>query len=54
VGGAEISLKHANFIVNVGGATADDVLALMAEMRDRVREQFGIELEAEVRILGDP
>lgn len=54
VGGAEISRKHANFIVNVGGATADDVLALMAEMRDRVREQFGIELEAEVRIVGDP
>ncbi|MDQ6882908.1 MAG: UDP-N-acetylmuramate dehydrogenase [Candidatus Dormibacteraeota bacterium] len=51
LGGAEISRKHANFIVNLGGATADDVLALMAEMRDRVREQFGIELEPEVRVV---
>ena len=52
VGGAQISPKHANFIVNLGGATADDVLALMAEMRDRVFERFGIELEPEVRIIG--
>ena len=51
IGGAEISQKHANFIVNLGGATADDVLALMAEMRDRVRDRFGIELEAEVRVV---
>jgi len=53
IGAAEVSVKHANFIVNLGGATADDVLALMAEMRDRVRERFGIELEAEIRVLGD-
>jgi UDP-N-acetylmuramate dehydrogenase len=52
IGGAQISPKHANFIVNVGGATADDVLALMAEMRDRVRERFGIELEPEIRVVG--
>lgn len=52
IGGAQISPKHANFIVNVGGATADDVLALMAEMRDRVKERFGIELEPEIRIVG--
>jgi UDP-N-acetylmuramate dehydrogenase len=52
VGAAEISQKHANFIVNLGGATADDVLALMAEMRDRVRERFGIDLESEIRVLG--
>ena len=52
IGGAEVSRKHANFIVNLGGATADDVLALMAEMRERVRERFGIELEPEVRIVG--
>jgi UDP-N-acetylmuramate dehydrogenase len=51
-GGAQISAKHANFIVNLGGATAEDVLALMAEMRDRVRERFGIELEPEVRVVG--
>ena len=52
VGGAEVARKHANFIINLGGATADDVLALMAEMRERVRERFGIELEPEVRIVG--
>ena len=52
IGGAEISTKHANFIVNVDGATADDVLALMAEMRNRVFQRFGIELEPEVRIIG--
>ena len=52
VGGAQISEKHANFIVNLGGATADDVLALMAEMRNRVFERFGIELEPEVRVIG--
>ena len=52
IGGAQISPKHANFIVNLGGATADDVLALMAEMRNRVFQRFGIELEPEVRIIG--
>jgi UDP-N-acetylmuramate dehydrogenase len=51
IGGAQISPKHANFILNLGGATADDVLALMAEMRDRVRERFGIELEPEIRVV---
>jgi UDP-N-acetylmuramate dehydrogenase len=52
IGGALISPKHANFIVNLGGASADDVLALMAEMRNRVFQRFGIELEPEVRIIG--
>jgi UDP-N-acetylmuramate dehydrogenase len=52
IGGAQISEKHANFIVNQGGASADDVLALMAEMRNRVFERFGIELEPEIRVIG--
>jgi UDP-N-acetylmuramate dehydrogenase len=52
IGGAQISEKHANFIVNLGGASADDVLALMAEMRNRVFERFGIELEPEIRVIG--
>jgi UDP-N-acetylmuramate dehydrogenase len=52
IGGAHISPKHANFIVNLGGASANDVLALMAEMRKRVFERFGIELEPEIRIIG--
>jgi len=51
--GAEISAKHANFIVNRGGAAAADVLALMDMARERVRTQLGIELEAEIRIIGE-
>ena len=52
IGGAQVSPKHANFVVNLGGATADDVLALVAEMRRRVLERFGIELEPEIRVIG--
>ena len=52
VGGAMISPMHANFIENTGGATTTDALALMAEARRRAREQFGVELEHEVRLLG--
>ncbi|MBI4610558.1 MAG: UDP-N-acetylmuramate dehydrogenase [Candidatus Rokubacteria bacterium] len=53
VNGAEISGKHANFIVNRGGATAADVLVLMGLMRERVFAQFGITLEPEIRIIGE-
>jgi UDP-N-acetylenolpyruvoylglucosamine reductase len=52
VGGARFSEKHANFVENMGEATTADVLALMAAGRRRVREEFGIELEAEVQLLG--
>lgn len=51
-GGAEISPRHANVIVNVGGATASDILALMLLARDTVRERFGISLAPEVELLG--
>jgi UDP-N-acetylmuramate dehydrogenase len=51
-GGAEISPKHANVIVNVGGAHADDVLALMVLAHDTVRDAFGVELEPEVVLEG--
>jgi UDP-N-acetylmuramate dehydrogenase len=55
IGGARISEKHANFIVNPGGrACAADIEALIARVRSVVKERFGIELEAEVRIVGDP
>jgi UDP-N-acetylmuramate dehydrogenase len=50
--GAEISAKHANFIVNRGGATAADVLALMDLTRERVERHFGLLLEPEVRGVG--
>jgi UDP-N-acetylmuramate dehydrogenase len=53
VGGARFSEKHANFVENMGDATTADVLNLMREGRRRVREQFGVELEAEVQLLGD-
>jgi UDP-N-acetylmuramate dehydrogenase len=52
-GAAEISTKHPNFIVNRGGATAVDVLALMDLVRERVRNHFGVTLEPDVRIVGD-
>jgi UDP-N-acetylenolpyruvoylglucosamine reductase len=52
VGGARISPVHANFIENTGGARSADVLELMREARRRAREQFGVELEHEVQMLG--
>ncbi len=51
-GGAQISTLHANFIVNTGTATAADVIALIERAKDAVREERGIELVPEVRIVG--
>src|SRR5438094_4271020 len=51
-GGAQISEKHANFSVNLGGANADDLLALMPDMRIRVFERYGIELYPQRRRSG--
>ena len=53
VGGACISEKHGNFIVNEGNATARDVLALIELVRERARQERGIELETEVMIVGE-
>lgn len=53
VGGAMISLKHGNFIVNTGGAKASDILALIELARDRVKGETGIILETEIKILGE-
>jgi UDP-N-acetylmuramate dehydrogenase len=52
IGGAQISPVHANFIANVGGATAADVVALMEEAQRLVQQQTGIRLVPEVRIVG--
>jgi len=52
IGGAQISPRHANFIENADGALTADALALMVEARRRAREQFGVELEHEVQLLG--
>ncbi len=53
VGDAQVSEKHAGFIINLGHATAHDILALMDEVRTRVLAQTGVMLEPEVRILGE-
>lgn len=53
VGGAQVSEKHCGFVVNKGGATAEDVTALIREVQRRVKEKFGVELETEVRFLGE-
>jgi UDP-N-acetylmuramate dehydrogenase len=51
-GGARFSPKHANFVENFNDATTSDVVALIAEGRAKVREQFGVTLETEVQVLG--
>ena len=52
VGGAAVSKKHAGFVVNMGGATAADVHAVIEHVQDEVERQFGVRLEPEVRFLG--
>lgn len=52
VGGAQVSFKHANFIINTGSATAEDVLLLMERIEKNVFRIFGLHLEPEVKILG--
>jgi len=54
VGGAMISTKHANFIVNTGGASAADITGLMDVVKDAVREMFGVELIPEIKRVGNP
>lgn len=54
IGGAMVSPRHANFIVNTGGATASDIEAVIAAVRETVKKQTGIELKQEVRIIGTP
>ena len=51
IGGAQVSEKHAGFIINRGGATCADVTALLEEVRRRVREQTGVDLEPEIRVV---
>lgn len=52
-GGAQISDKHTGFIINKGGATANDIIYLINFAREKVKEQFDIELETEVKIIGE-
>jgi UDP-N-acetylmuramate dehydrogenase len=53
VGGAQVSTKHANFFVNTGDATAGDFYRLMKQVAAAVKAEFGVELEPEIRLLGD-
>ncbi len=53
IGKAQLSPRHANFIVNLGGARAGDILALIALARRTVHERFGIELELEIEVRGE-
>lgn len=52
VGGAQVSEKHAGFVINKGGATCADILALIEEVKKRVYDQTGVTLELEVKTLG--
>ncbi len=52
IGGARVSTVHANWIVNSGGATAGEILNLIEEIRQRVREHYGTDLDLEIRVLG--
>jgi UDP-N-acetylmuramate dehydrogenase len=53
IGDAEVSPVHANWLVNVGSARAADLLALVELVRDQVRARFGVELELEVKVVGE-
>ncbi len=53
IGGAQVSLKHAGFIINKDGATANEYIALIQYVQKVVKEKFGVELEREVRIIGE-
>ena len=53
VGGAQVSEKHCGFVINKGDATAADIVELMKQVSERVKEKFGVELEPEVKRLGE-
>lgn len=52
VGGAQVSEKHCGFVINRGGATAQNVMDLVRQVQNEVKKQFGVELELEVKLLG--
>ena len=51
VGNAQVSERHGNFIVNLGGATANDVIALIAQVKEKVYDRCGVEIEEEIQII---
>ena len=52
VGGAQVSEKHCGFVINKGEATASDVIKLIDDVKDKVMDEYGVELEPEVKMLG--
>lgn len=54
IGGAQVSEKHANFVLNIDRATAAEVLSVVRRAKDTVAERFGIDLELEIVVLGEP
>ena len=53
IGGAEVSKLHAGFIVNKGDATSKDIIDLIKYVQDVVKEKYNIEIETEIKIIGD-
>lgn len=53
IGGAQVSSKHCGFIVNTGNATADNIIELVSHIRKTVKSNFGVELQTEIRIVGE-
>lgn len=53
IGGAEVSTKHAGFIVNVGGATCKDVLDLINFIQETIKNKYGVSLEPEIKVVGE-
>jgi len=51
VGGAQVSEKHAGFVINTGNATAEDIKSLIAVIKERIYEKFGVNIQEEVRII---
>ena len=52
IGGTMVSEKHANFVINIGGATAQDVIMLTSFIKMRIRDEFGVQLKEEVQLIG--
>jgi UDP-N-acetylmuramate dehydrogenase len=53
IGGAQVSMKHAGFIINTGGASTTDILSLIRHIQREVKTRFGVDLKPEVRLIGD-
>ena len=52
VGGAQVSEKHCGFVINRGGATSSDIITLIRDVQKKVKEDAGVDLETEVKLIG--